>query len=129
MNSVVLVELVTSIALASGTPIVDTKDSTLCFNTDDCVNVLVGKETPLGEYPLVRSITSTKGYGGEVLAFNRGESGIYAIHRVWTQNPKERRLERIRSSDSNDRIITKGCINVDDSTYNKLKYYNKVIIK
>jgi hypothetical protein len=40
----------------------------------------------------------------------------------------EKRLERIQQ-DAERRIITNGCINVDDATYNKLQQYSRLIIK
>ena len=40
----------------------------------------------------------------------------------------EKRLERIQQ-DAERRIVTNGCINVDDATYNKLQQYSRLIIK
>ena len=39
-----------------------------------------------------------------------------------------KRLERIQQ-DAERRIVTNGCINVDDDTYNKLQQYSRLIIE
>ena len=44
------------------------------------------------------------------------------------ETPYEKRLERIQQ-DAERRIITNGCINVDDETYNKLQQYSRLIIE
>ena len=44
------------------------------------------------------------------------------------KKPSEKRLERIQQ-DAERRIVTNGCINVDDDTYNKLQQYSRLIIE
>ena len=48
---------------------------------------------------------------------------LFALHRVWTLKPQERRMERIASPNVADRIITNGCINVQNNVYEKLRQY------
>ena len=99
----------------------------ICMESD-CRPVLIGKETPRGEYHLQLAKTDEAGYSGDVLVFKQDTTGTYAVHRVWTQKPSEKRLERIQQ-DAERRIITNGCINVDDATYNKLQQYSRLIIE
>lgn len=92
----------------------------LCFQ-DNCYPVLVGKDTPVGEFSLVERLTEDKGYGGNVLQFYEDEHKVYAIHRVWLMNPKEHRDKRLQSDKVSDRVITKGCINVGPMVFDLLK--------
>jgi hypothetical protein len=56
-----------------------------------------------------------------VLSFKEDASGIYAIHRVWTLRPQERREERLSSGLTADRKgVTGGCINVTPEVYEEL---------
>lgn len=91
----------------------------LCF-AQQCHPVLIGKDTPMGEYTLNQRLVSDPLYGGSVMQFKDDGLEIYAIHRVWLGKPKEHRAERIKSINPKDRIITNGCINVEDSVYNEL---------
>ena len=115
------------VAAATGHAVVDLDRAEICMGSD-CRPVLIGKETPRGEYPLQLATTDEKGYGGDVLVFKQDDTGAYAVHRIWTQKPSEKRLERIQQ-DAERRIITNGCINVDDATYNQLQQYSRLIIK
>ena len=121
--------IITSLALTTNpVPIVvDVQSATACIQ-DDCYPVLVGKNTPKGTYGLNLSTTSDPLYKGSVLAFKSDSTGTYAIHRVWNGKPSERRNERLKGTVS-DRLITNGCINVDDETYNKLRRYSRLIIE
>lgn len=66
-------------------------------------------------------MTSQPGYGGDVLKFKEDETSAFAIHRVWTLKPAQRRLERLQSKDPKERqSITNGCINVMPEVYEKL---------
>lgn len=67
--------------------------------------------------------TDKAGYGGDVIGFKQEKDFLFALHRVWTLKPSERRMERIASPVVSDRIITNGCINVTNDVYNKLKTY------
>ena len=125
----ILSTIITSLALTTNpVPIVvDTQTATACIQKT-CYPVLIGKTTPRGEYHLQLAKTDEAGYGGDVLVFKQDDTGAYAVHRIWTQRPSEKRLERIQQ-DAERRIITNGCINVDDETYNKLRRYSRLIIE
>ena len=125
----ILSTIITSLALTSSPVpiIVDTQTATACIQ-DDCYPVLVGKNTPKGTYGLNLSTTPDSLYKGSVLAFKSDSTGTYAIHRVWNGKPSERRNERLKGTVS-DRLITNGCINVSDDTYEIFKSHRKVIIK
>ena len=125
----ILSTIITSLALTSSPVpiIVDTQTATACIQ-DDCYPVLVGKNTPKGTYGLNLSPTPDPLYKGSVLAFKSDSTGTYAIHRVWNGKPSERRNERLKGTVS-DRLITNGCINVSDDTYEIFKSHRKVIIK
>ena len=125
----ILSTIITSLALTSSPVpiIVDTQTATACIQ-DDCYQVLVGKNTPKGSFGLQLSTTPDPLYNGSVLAFKSDSTGTYAIHRVWNGKPSERRNERLKGTVS-DRLITNGCINVSDDTYEIFKSHRKVIIK
>ncbi|MCF7522203.1 murein L,D-transpeptidase [Neisseria sp. ZJ106] len=96
----------------------------LCFADDkQCHPVLVGKTTPRGTFDLTLMKTEKPGYGGEVIGFKQDKDFLFALHRVWTRIPAERRLERIASPLVADRIMTNGCINVTNPVYDKLRNY------
>ena len=96
----------------------------LCFvDSGDCHAVLVGKTTPKGRFKVTLVATDLKGYGGDVIGFHWTADFTFALHRVWTERPAERRLERLASPIISDRIMTNGCINVSDSIYERLKQY------
>lgn len=48
-----------------------------------------------------------------MLIFIEGSYTVASIHPLWMKNPKQQRVERLRSSDPSDNRITSGCINVD----------------
>lgn len=101
--------------------VVDLLLATICFGTPQvCHPVLIGRETPKGTYNLTLRITTQPGYGGDVIQFHESSDYVYAIHRVWTLNPKQNRLSRINGSISG-RTITGGCINVMPGIYTDLK--------
>ena len=116
------------VAAAAGHAVVDLDRAEICMESD-CRPVLIGKATPRGEYHLQLAKTDEAGYGGDVLVFKQDDTGAYAVHRIWTQRPSEKRLERIQQQDAARRIITNGCINVDDETYNQLRRYSRLIIE
>jgi len=91
----------------------------ICF-LGECHPALIGKDTPKGDFPLSYISTTLPGYGGNVLMFNEDTDGIFAIHRVYTLNPAERRIQRLKQADPSKRVITKGCINVMPEVYEKL---------
>jgi len=66
-------------------------------------------------------ITADPGYGGDVVKFAENDTLVFAIHRVWTLSPKQRRLERLASPNPADRVgITNGCVNVAPEVYDRL---------
>ena len=115
------------VTAAAGHAVVNLDRAEICMGSD-CRPVLIGKETPRGEYHLHLAKTDEAGYGGDVLVFKQDDTGTYAVHRIWTQKPSEKRLERIQQ-DVERRIVTNGCINVDDETYDQLRRYSRLIIK
>lgn len=108
--------------------VVDTEKAELCMESR-CYPVLVGEDTPKGTFDLDIVKTNRRGYGGDVMRFKEDEKYLYAIHRVWTLKPEERRMQRIASANPADRFITNGCINVTDDVYAKLKAYFVVEIR
>jgi hypothetical protein len=93
--------------------------ATICF-LGQCHPALVGKKTPIGEFSLIHRYVVARGYGGDVLQFDKDKTGIYAIHRVWLGDPAEMRQLRIKSKNVRDRYITHGCINVEPNVYEQL---------
>lgn len=91
----------------------------ICF-MGGCYPALIGADTPTGEYQMEWRATDARGYGGDVLQFKETERYVYAIHRVWTLDASQRRIERIQSDKAEDRQITSGCINVTPEVYDKL---------
>lgn len=88
--------------------------------TQECYPVLVGSDTPRGEYQLQQRLVQSPGYGGDILQFKEEELYLFAIHRVWLGRPWEKRQERLKSTNIKMRRITMGCINVDPEVYEKL---------
>ena len=110
---------------------VDIAFATICF-ASSCYPVLVGVETPRGEFQLQHYSTLTPGYGGDLLVFKDTGDSVFAIHRV-LDIPGEQRIARLRSPYPRHRtMVTAGCVNVDPETYKLLMdccYSSKVIIK
>lgn len=93
--------------------VVDISLGLLCFVGGECYPALVGNDTPRGTFALERREVLSEGYRGDVLQFHETETHIFAIHRVWSGD-KRYNLE-IRKQHRTP--ITKGCINVEPSTY------------
>lgn len=108
--------------------LVDIALATLCIigggddvpETQKCYPVLIGKDTPKGEYRLQRRLVTATGYGGDILQFKEDSLELFAIHRVWLGRPAEQRDKRLKSPDPKQRLITMGCINVDPVVYEEL---------
>ena len=94
--------------------------ATICFQ-GHCYPSLIGENTPMCTFGLIQRVTKDPGYGGDVLQFYETDKVVYAIHRVWTLKPKQNRELRLKSHDPSERVITKGCINVDPVVYDTLK--------
>jgi hypothetical protein len=99
--------------------VVDIIAATICFS-GSCYPVLLNQNTPRGTYQLQYYQTEQKGYDGDILQFFEDDTHVYAIHRVYTLNPKEHRVQRLKSQKVKDRFITKGCINVAPEVYDLL---------
>ena len=94
----------------------------ICFGSNmECHPILYGDKTPIGEFEMVVRVTPQVGYGGDVIQFHSDEHQIYAIHRLWTRSPQQKREERIASPDPSRRKISNGCINVMPEVYEELK--------
>ncbi len=111
--------------------VVDVAAAIICFAAT-CHPVLVGAETPRGEFQLTHYSTQVRGYGGDVLSFKETTNDMFAIHRVIDVRGQQR-LVRLKSRNVKRRNkITGGCINVDPTVYNELVkccYGSKLIVK
>jgi hypothetical protein len=96
---------------------------------NQCYPALVGSSTPTGTFTLQQMQTDQAGYGGEIFEFYDDGKSIYAIHRLWLLKKSEHREERLASDSSIDRLITHGCVNVDDDVYNQLEDGDELIIE
>lgn len=98
--------------------------ATICFASPpgpvECHPALIGDDTPRGEFRLNQRLTRAPGYGGDVLQFLDAPDGVFAVHRVYLLNPRERRAERLRSPDPAARRVTRGCVNVAPEVYDRL---------
>ncbi len=102
------------------TVIVKLAAGVICF-AGQCAPVLVGADTPTGTFQLQERRVLAEGYGGSVLQFKEDDHYIWAIHTVWTGNPAEMRMQRLRSTTPSDNMVTLGCLNVLPDTYYALK--------
>ena len=99
--------------------VVDVAAAIICFAAT-CHPVLVGNETPRGEFHLTHYSTKLRGYGGDLLAFKETDKYLYAIHRV-IDVPGQQRLARLKNPDAKNRIaVTGGCINLEPGVYQEL---------
>lgn len=62
-------------------------------------------------------------------AFKLTDRDVYAIHRVWLQDPAQRRAWRLHHGTARDRHITAGCVNVAPAVYQALAGYAVVRIE
>lgn len=99
--------------------IVDLMLALICFN-GNCHPVLIGENTPKGEFQLVHKLTDQPGYDGHVLEFLETSKISYAVHKVFLLDKEQHRDKRIKSIEVKDRIITDGCINVTEEVFNEL---------
>lgn len=100
--------------------IVDLGLAVICF-LNQCHPALVGTDTPRGTFSIEHRSTPLPGYGGDLLVFQEGRTHLWAIHRVYTAVPSERRAERLRSRQADVRRgITHGCVNVTPEVYDRL---------
>lgn len=94
--------------------------ASICF-MGSCYPALVGDNTPTGTFLLSQQRLLDSGYGGDVLVYHENRKYIWAIHRVYTLNPHEHRVERLHSNQAAQRrSITNGCINIMPEVYQKL---------
>ena len=111
--------------------LVDVAAAIICFAAT-CHPVLVGAETPRGEFQLTHYTTPVAAYRGDFLSFKETSDALYTIHRVIDVRG-QRRLARLKSPDAKDRnMITGGCVNVEPLVYEELVkccYASKLVIK
>jgi hypothetical protein len=94
--------------------------ASICF-AGECHPALVGDNTPTGTYTVSQRAIEAPGYGGDLLVFRENQRYLWAIHRVYTLNPDERRVERLASGRPElRRAVTHGCINVMPEVYRKI---------
>ena len=74
------------------------------------------RTTPAGRFPA--RFGPAAGGHGRVFWVDYGDS--IALHPVVTSNPKEQRVQRLRSATAKDNRITYGCINVPAAFYTKV---------
>jgi hypothetical protein len=99
--------------------LVDLAAAIICF-ASSCHPVLVGPETPRGEFQLTHYSTPIAIYKGDFLSFKETSDALYTIHRVVNVRGQER-LARLKSPDPKRRIgITGGCVNVEPAVYEEL---------
>lgn len=92
----------------------------ICF-LNVCHPALIGDGTLPGEYQLQQRYVLSSGYGGDVLQYKEDATHVYAIHRVWTQIPSQKRRQKLNSNSVADRTnVTKGCVNVGENVYKEL---------
>jgi hypothetical protein len=113
------------------TVLVDIAAAVICF-AGTCHNVLVGLDTPRGEFQLAQHSIEDPRYGGDLLVFKHDATGVFAIHRL-LEVPGQQRFARIRSPRAEHRhTITAGCVNVTPEVYAALVdccAESKVVIK
>lgn len=104
----------------SAAVVVHLATAVICY-LGKCEPALIGKNTPVGEFPIVHMRTPDPGYGGDVLAFAQNKDTIFAIHRIWLLSPRQHRMERIGNGVVEDRQdVTGGCVNVLPKVYEEL---------
>ena len=67
--------------------------------------------TPAGKFTLTRMYSEI--LHENILAFLEGNTIVMSIHAVYTGNPAQQRLARLKSADPLQHRITNGCINVE----------------
>lgn len=90
-------------------------EAVLCMAAT-CFPVLVGANTRPGTYPIHILHTQQRGYGGDVLLYDRDATGWFAIHRTF---PGRERMYDLPATQR--RRITAGCINVQPNVYEALR--------
>ena len=91
----------------------------LCI-AQQCFPVLIGKDTPVGEFTVIKREVLDPNYRGHILQFKETENEVFAIHRIWNGKPQQKRFSRIKSNNPSDRFITGGCVNVEDDLFELL---------
>jgi len=100
--------------------VVDLALAVICF-MGECYPALTGPQTPRGVFSLDYQATEVPGYGGDLLVFKEDAARLWAVHRVYTAKPSERRVKRLLSGNAAWRKgITRGCVNVMPDVYARL---------
>ena len=100
--------------------VVDLALAVICF-MGKCHPALVGQHTPRGAFVLDHQATDVPGYAGDLLVFKEDGTRLWAVHRVYTAKPSERRVERLLSGKvAMRKDITRGCVNVMPDVYARL---------
>jgi len=106
--------------LTLGVVVVDLALAVICF-MGQCHPALVGEHTPRGVFTLDHQAIKVPGYGGDLLVFKEDRTRLWAVHRVYTAVPTERRVERLLSGRAAFRKgVTHGCVNVMPDVYARL---------
>jgi hypothetical protein len=71
--------------------------------------------TPSGRFEA--SLIEYPGYGGEMVSFYGAQDYQIAIHKLYLDEPAERRAQRLASDSPADNRISWGCINVAEDTF------------
>jgi hypothetical protein len=98
-------------------PVIVLSAAVLCFGAE-CVPVIVGKTTPVGAFALEHVTAPVEPYGGDALVFDRSGELPLAVHRAINAH---RHALLDRRSPPSARAISKGCVNVQDAVYNRLR--------
>lgn len=101
----------------------------LCFG-GQCHPALVGQNTPTGSYTVVKGSITAPGYpSGKFASFARLPSGVpLGIHPTYTNDPAQHREWRLHHDDPELRVISNGCINVDEVVYDQLPNVFELVI-
>jgi hypothetical protein len=99
--------------------LVDIAAALICFSST-CYPVLVGKDTPTGQFQFTNYSTKEPGYGGNILLFKRENNMLFAVHRV-LDLPGQQRPARLKSPNPAHRMtVTAGCVNVEPEVFDML---------
>lgn len=104
--------------------------ATACIG-DTCFPVIVGRNTPVGQFSTYYAKTNQYGYSGEVLVFKETNTKIFAIHKPYSSPSRPNyRTNILLNGSVSERKISNGCINIPTDIFDKNKQtINQVIIE